>query len=1185
MAQMASNKTKSTTSFKSATMAAMAVQSMSRKSGSGSFSSSSGSKLRSKILGKVLSIEKFKAYQEGDISKVIKLPHDLAAEGKLEELQYMIMEYSLTLRERDGNGSTLLHAATQANQVHVLEYLIESGMNVEATDDKGNTALHVAVTNGHIEALHLLLNSGASDTILNMDEDAPFHIIARNKNTNLAMAFLQHSVNYVVTGFRQRTPLHVIAEHDNLEVFQVLQQVMANRLSSSGTDCKHSIRLCCKDQDELTPIHLAARKGSYRVLDHMIHFCIKLGYTADTVLSFIDEERSTPLHTAIDGGNLEVVRVLLKHGSDPTTLKEDQPPPLHIACAQGKIQMVEAMVEYCGSKVVHICDQYGRSSLHFSSSAINGDRIIAFLLSNGVDINCQDMRGRTALHNSITSGSLQAARELISQGIDVLAKDNNGLNPLHHAVIHNRKGIVSLLLSLPCAPKLVMDVNDEDECPVHLALNLGYSEMVASMARVVQYQLEYITDSNSNNYFHLAAKMDDWRSLSVLLGIPACQTQLNDINRCGTTPLHTAAYSGSHRCVEILLSHGAVGHKCHKGYTPLLSACAKGHTECAKALFEAFPYQKDWASDDGNSALHMAAISGNPVMVSLALSVGVQVTQNLTGISFFDQIVEDMDTKCAMAVIKHSRWQECLDFHSSANSHPMLGLIEYMPDVCKAVLDRCHTKAPLSREDMHYWEKFDFKYLRLTHEDLEEAMDSDDDESSSPMNYPEDIMIVPNKGTNAALNSIPPMKKEKQCTPLSVLQQMVTNRRIGLLTHPVVKAFLHDKWRRYGQPLFLVTFLVMILQTIFLTVLIAVARKPTGNSTFNASAFDTSAFNASPFSNQEPSITTSVNILRSITAILTTVDLVEFLSTGWQLLRLGTHAFESFSSTPSWFWVHALAVICSYVFLCAPEFIWEAGALAAFFTWFRIAWALQYFGHIGIYMTMFIAITKTVLKVLVVAFFVIFAFALSLHVLLVGLPQFSSIGNSLFTTFGYMLGEVNYDLFILKANSEEYSRSRLSFFVMIALTILLTIVMANLMIGLAVGDIELVRFNATVEKRALEVHYFSRLDPKIPHRFMKKFSQRYYIKCSNSHCRYRAGIMQYFSNFFSTSSVTAPSHNPATMTVEEQESELAQLHQRLDRLSDMMMQVLEVCHQEQIRVARLNHDPPRPNVEKTTVSL
>ena len=101
------------------------------------------------------------------------------------------------------------------------------------------------------------------------------------------------------------------------------------------------------------------------------------------------------------------------------------------------------------------------------------------------------------------------------------------------------------------------------------------------------------------------------------------------MNRCGATPLHTAAASGSPRCVEILLSHRA-SHKC---YTPLLCcACAKGHTDCAKVLFEAHPYQKDWASDDGNSALHMAAVSGNPAMVSLALSVRVQVTHNITSL-------------------------------------------------------------------------------------------------------------------------------------------------------------------------------------------------------------------------------------------------------------------------------------------------------------------------------------------------------------------------------------------------------------------------------------------------------------------------------------------------------------------------------------------------------------------------
>ena len=69
------------------------------------------------------------------------------------------------------------------------------------------------------------------------------------------------------------------------------------------------------------------------------------------------------------------MRVLLKHG---TVLKEDQLSPLHMACAKGKIQIVEAIVGTVAARyiiIVHVCDQYSQSLLHFSASAVNGDCI------------------------------------------------------------------------------------------------------------------------------------------------------------------------------------------------------------------------------------------------------------------------------------------------------------------------------------------------------------------------------------------------------------------------------------------------------------------------------------------------------------------------------------------------------------------------------------------------------------------------------------------------------------------------------------------------------------------------------------------------------------------------------------------------------------------------------------------
>ena len=95
------------------------------------------------------------------------------------------------------------------------------------------------------------------------------------------------------------------------------------------------------------------------------------------------------------------------------------------------------------------------------------------------------------------------------------------------------------------------------------------------------------------------------------------------------------------------------------------------------------------------------------------------------------------------------------------------------------------------------------------------------------------------------------------------------------------------------------------------------------------------------------------------------------------------------------------------------------------------------------------------------------AFAVPLFLLGRSITEFSNLGYSLFSVFGYMLGEVQYSLFIENTGTH-------SVFLIVIVTVLavmLTIVMANLLVGLAVGDIEEIKKNAIYDKIKIEVGF------------------------------------------------------------------------------------------------------------------
>ena len=1089
-------------------------------------------------------------------SEEVESLHKLAAEGNLDQLKTFI-ELGFSIKEVDDDNSTLLHVATAHNQIHVMQYVIESGIGVNAKDKDGNTALHIAAENAHIDAIHLLLNSGVDDKILNGKMDAPLHIAFRSNNTNVIAAFLEHPIELVIFGYRKRTPLHVIAEHDNVEACEVLHNsVLVKEEFKKVT----GFRLCATDEDNITPIHLAARMGSHRVLDFMMSKCKGHGYPVEVVLSFLDEENSTPLHAAVDGGHGDVVQVLLNHGADPTVLKDDQPPPIHLACSQGKLEMIEAMVQHKGKEILQCRDQYGQSLLHRSSHTINCCRIIPYLAENGVSVDAVDNQGRTPLHSSIIAGSITAVKGMISHGANPLLKDHQGFNCLHHAVIRNRKAILCSLLELPSASQLVTDRNEKGNTPIHEALQLGLSELVSPMISTIRLHIQNSKDADGNNYLHLAAYSGDWKALSSLLDLQACQPLLNETNNCGGTPLHMAAMAGHLRCVEILLCQGAMVHKCFRGHTPFMSACYYGNVDCAKALFEAHPFQRDWTDDKGNTALHMAVQSGNCCAVKLALDVGVAVTHNFDQDSFFDLVIDKADTKCALRVVNHDRWQECLDLTSPCHPHPMIGLIVHMPDVAKAVLDRCRTKSPLDSEHLEYWEKFSFKYLQLKSDTFSEDDEQEDaastDSGESKMHTP----VIRYKGSWHK-DTGPPLvvrKRVEKLPHMETLRMMVKYSRRSMLTHPVVVNYLKLKWRLYGRWVYLVSVFLFAIQVLLLSAFILAAPVPFQTSSTDAQSVNTSMNSTGT----ESDISKSVEALRAFTYFFCILNIISWFFTS---LSLGTDAFNFIKNT--FIWIDGLALVTTVVGLIpvrgANSAIWEVVALASFFNWFGLVLKIQLFDLFGVYVTMLLAITRTVFQVLLICVFFIIAFGLTLYTLAGNLTLFSTFGYSLFTNFGHMLGEIDYAAFVREGSRGNLPYDDLTFLFVVTLAIIMAIVIVNLLIGLAVGDIENIRMNAIVEKRSIEVEVYTRLDYNLPKKFIMRVNKSSYTKYPNTSVSLVRKIWRFFwRSIKGEAEASGDKGSAETDTVFEQHRrELAQVKQQLEAMTVSQEKLLTMVRQ------------------------
>ena len=596
-----------------------------------------------------------------------KDPVVLIKEGDLAGLIVLIDSIQVSMKYKDESGFTLLHYAASHNQVAIIQYLLDSDMDVNQIDIDGNTALHLAIKNGHTEAMKCLLDPKNIDvTIVNNNKDSPFHTAIRFGSPELVRAYMSHpSADYFVLGKRGHTTLHLAAELDKHELVEViLESVKRSQYSCNQQD---AFWLCVRDDDDLTPLHVAARSGSARSLDTMIAYAQSTGYPVEKILALLDEENSTPLHSAVHAGYTEVVEVLMKYGASPIAMKGDQPSPLHQAAFLGSISVLKALGKQCTLDQLETLNSDDRTPLHYAAFSSRNVECVQYFIERGCNVNhlSHDRHGGgTPLIATVCSGGLASFKVLLKNGANPLLQMNDGSNALHLAIQKGRKSIIKELLALPSdiAKELVMSRNNEGMNALHYAIINNQFEVVQDI--IMKRELCCCTKTNENyNIVHLAADNGNPRMMSLVLSQLENFNLVNERNKSGRTALHLAAGKGHLKCVELLLDKGAIIHRCHYDCSPFLHACHKGFSDVARVLLKAHPFQLNWLNDDGDSALHVTAKAGHAAVVKMLLDFGIAIIHNADHESFLDIAIKNGNKDIALVAVQHSRWEECLKLY------------------------------------------------------------------------------------------------------------------------------------------------------------------------------------------------------------------------------------------------------------------------------------------------------------------------------------------------------------------------------------------------------------------------------------------------------------------------------------------------------------------------------------------
>ena len=331
-----------------------------------------------------------------------------------------------------------------------------------------------------------------------------------------------------------------------------------------------------RDENNDTPLMVSARHGQSAIVELLLS---RRGIDLDAT----NHSRCTAFMEASEKGHAEIVKFLVKAGSNVNVKSADGFTPLALASRQGHTQTVKLLLDE-GADIKARTDN-GKTALSLASSHGRLD-IVKLLLENGANINAVDLYGGTAL--------TEAARYGHAEIVQVLLDNNAGL-PAKSAGFPEKQLFLATLKG------------DRDR--IKDLLRLGAS---------VNAQ----TDSG-DTAFTLAVGMGDLKTIKLFMAHGA---DINFKMGGGLTPLLLAANGGRQLVAQLLLSAGAYpGDRDRGGDTPLGLAARNGHLETVKALLASPLMGVDAQNVMGRTALMLAAENGDSGIVKLLLASAADI--------------------------------------------------------------------------------------------------------------------------------------------------------------------------------------------------------------------------------------------------------------------------------------------------------------------------------------------------------------------------------------------------------------------------------------------------------------------------------------------------------------------------------------------------------------------------------